>query len=88
MSLWPFIQTDVNVITHILTCFPLRLAMTKHHRFYSAYAQHTRNNLKRATKLYGSTVIGQETFSHVLKLDEKGRSGRIGSGSARFVILE
>jgi hypothetical protein len=48
-------------------------------QIYSAYAQHTRNNLRRATKLFASTVIGQETVGHVLKLEKKG-GGRVGLG--------
>ena len=53
--------------------------MAKHQRFYSAYAQHMGNHLRRATKLYGSIVIGPEMFGHVLKLEKKG-GGRVGLG--------
>ncbi len=48
-----------------------------------------RNNLRRAKKFHGSTVIGPNVFGHVLRLEKKGgRSGRIRSGSASFVILK
>jgi hypothetical protein len=69
-------QANVNVIARILTLFLLHQAMAKsrsfHLRICSAYAQHTLNNLRRATKLYVLIVIGPERFGHVRKLEKKG----------------